>query len=143
MSNLRFALVLSVGLSTAAFAHQGVKDAKVKAWMHAMTEAGQASKTLGQMAKGSIPFDAETAQAVRTQLISIAGDIPALFETPASDPVSEALPSIWEGFDDFTVKSEAMSAAAEALDLSNADSLAAGMTALGRSCGGCHRSYRK
>ena len=143
MKLLPICLIASLSLAGVAAAHQGVKDAKVKAWMHSMSEAGQASKTLGNMAKGSASFDAAQAAAAKATLIEVAANIPVLFETEASDPVSEALPAIWENFDDFASKADAMKVAAEALDASSADGISAGIRALGRSCGGCHRTYRK
>lgn len=138
-------LILAAILAFAgiAAAHQGVKDAKVEAWMHSMSQAGQASKVLGAMAKGNASYDAQKAEGAKSILIDVASEIPALFESQAIDPVSEALPAIWEDFEDFTSKAEQMKIAADALDVSSAEAISAGIRSLGRSCGGCHRSYRK
>lgn len=143
MKLLPLCLIATLSLAGIAAAHQGVKDAKVKAWMHAMGEAGQASKVLGGMAKGSVGFDASKAAEAQATLIEVAANIPALFEQPAADPVSEALPAIWEDFADFSDKAEAMKIAAEGMDVSSAEVLGNSVRSLGRSCGGCHRSYRK
>lgn len=143
MKLLPICLIATLSLAGVAAAHQGVKDAKVKAWMHAMEQAGQASKVLGGMAKGSVSFDAKKAATAQATLIDVATNIPALFEVPAADPVSEALPAIWEDFDDFSQKANAMKAAAEAMDVRSADALGQSIRSLGRSCGGCHRTYRK
>ncbi|MFY0594908.1 MAG: cytochrome c [Cognatishimia sp.] len=143
MTRLAIITAFTFSLVGAALAHQGVKDAKVKAWMHAMMQAGQASKTLGNMAKGTAAFDADQAADAQAILIEVSAAIPTLFEVKSDDPVSEALPAIWEDYADFTGKAEAMKAASETLDVSSAETLTAGMRSLGRSCGGCHQSYRK
>lgn len=143
MKRLAIITVLSLSLAGAAFAHQGVKDPKVKAWMHAMMQAGQASKTLGNMAKGTTPFDAVQAAEAKSVLIDVSVAIPELYEVKSEDPVSEALPAIWEDYSDFTAQAEAMQTASENLDVASAATLQQGIRTLGRTCGGCHRSYRK
>lgn len=143
MKLLPICLIATLSLTGLAAAHQGVKDAKVKAWMHAMGQAGQASKVLGGMAKGSVSFDVEKASAAQATLVEVAANIPKLFETPANDPVSEALPAIWQNFDDFAQQANAMKTAAESMDVSSANALNQSIRSLGRSCGGCHRTYRK
>lgn len=143
MKLMPLCLIATLSIAGVAAAHQGVKDAKVKAWMHAMGEAGEASKVLGRMAKGGIAFDADRAATAQATLIDVATDIPTLFETQSQDPVSEALPSIWENFEDFSEKAQIMKQAALALNVSSLDALSKSMKPLGRSCGGCHRDYRK
>ena len=108
------ALTATVIAATAATAHEGVKDPAVMARMHAMSEIGDATKVLGQMAKGAAPFDATAAQSAADAIAREAARIPALFETRADDPKSEALPAIWERFEDFS---------ALALDLERAASV--------------------
>ncbi|SHG89253.1 c-type cytochrome [Cognatishimia maritima] len=143
MKGLVCCVVLSLSLGGVAIAHQGVMDSQVKAWMHAMGEAGKASKVLGSMTRGAADYDPEAAQEARELLITVAADIPALFEVPRHDPVSEALPTIWQDYSDFTEKAEAMRIAAEALDVSSPEGLQQGLRNLGRSCSGCHRDYRE
>lgn len=130
-------------IGSIALAHQGVKDPVVKARMHAMGTAGQATKVLGDMAKGSIAFDADKAAEAKALLIQVARDLPETFKENASDPVSEARPTIWDDFADFTIRAEIMETTATALDTSSAASIGAGMRALGGSCGGCHKAYRQ
>ena len=142
MKPIATALIIGLGLGTVALAHEGVKDPIVAARMDAMSATGQASKVLGDMARGRADFDATAAAAAKESLIAIAADLPALFEANATDPKSKAKPEIWENFDDFTDKAAAMQAAAEALDVSSQESVAAGMRAVGGSCGGCHKAYR-
>ncbi|MGH1463808.1 MAG: c-type cytochrome [Cognatishimia sp.] len=139
-----FPMVLATGLLMAgvALAHQGVKDPHIKARMHAMSMAGEASKTLGEMAKGKQAFDPQIAQQARRDLLQISTEIPALFEIEAMDLVTEATPDIWSNFAKFERQAGAMQKAVAALDTSSAQNIARGMRAVGRSCGGCHKSFR-
>ncbi len=143
MKTLSVALMGSLMIGSIALAHQGVKDPFVKARMHAMGTAGQATKVLGDMAKGSVDYDATQAAEAKAALIQIAQDLPALFQENASDPVSEARPAIWDDYADFSAKADVMAAAAVALDTSSAATIGAGLRALGGSCGGCHKAYRQ
>ena len=127
-----------------ALAHQGVQNPAVMARMNAMSAIADATKTLGDMAKGSVSFDAPRAQAAAQALAEKAADVPGLFEAREDDPKSEALPVIWETFEDFRQKTEEMEAAALALtNVADLGGLRAGMGALGQSCKGCHQGYRK
>ncbi|MDC0737558.1 cytochrome c [Cognatishimia sp. SS12] len=137
------AVLVITALTGAALAHSGVSDPHVKARMHAMGQAQQASKLLSNMARGRTTFDADAAAKAKAILIEVAAQTPALFTVNASDPVSEARASVWENFDDFTAKSQNMRDAAEALDVSDIARLGAGMRAVGQSCSSCHKSYRK
>lgn len=143
MKSVSIAIVATLFAGTVALAHQGVKDPLVQARMHSMKSAGQASKVLGGMVRGKTEFDAATAQLAKDSLIEIASALPSEFETPAQDPKSEALDVIWSQFDDFTAKADAMKTAAEALDVSSAQSIGAGIGALGGTCRACHKAYRR
>jgi len=143
MKTLFCVTALSIALAGATMAHQGVSNPNVKAWMHAMGHAGDASKTLGNMAKGKVPFDASIAKTAKAQLIDVSLSFPKLFEVNAADPVSEALPAIWEDYSDFIEKAEAMTAAAKALDVSSPTAIGQSLKTLGGTCRSCHKAYRK
>ncbi|WP_299922877.1 cytochrome c [uncultured Pelagimonas sp.] len=134
--------LLCLGLGTAALAHGGVKNQAVMERMTLMTDIKEAMAVLGNMAKGKTPHDAAQAEKARNALAKHAAQIPELFETPASDPKSEARPDIWLDWPDFMAKAGAMEEAAKALDPTNLEALRAGMGALGGSCSGCHKPYR-
>lgn len=136
-------LTASLMIASMALAHNGVQNAKVMARMQGMEQIGAASKTLGSMARGRVAYDADAAAAAKAALAQHAGEIAALFEENATDPKSEAVPAIWENFADFTDKADALRDAAEALDISSADSIGAGMGAIGGACRSCHRAYRQ
>ena len=97
---------------------------------------------LGGMAKGAVAFDADAAQIALQSIIEASAKAVTAFETNATDPKSEALPAIWENWDDFVAKSEDLDFALEAWDVSSLESLQAGMGYVGAACGACHKTYR-
>lgn len=136
-------LILPLSLvATVAFAHGGVTDPTVKARMSLMGEVKEAMGVIGGMAKGNKPFDATLAATAKEDLVRAAQQIPAAFEVPASDPKSEALPEIWSDWDGFAAKAVAMEAAVAAVDTSSLEGLRGGLAGVGKSCGGCHKTYR-
>ncbi len=128
-----------------ALAHSGVKNPAVMARMEAMSAVGDAMKVLGDMAKGKTAFDAAKAEDALKALQIEAEAIPALFEAREDDPKSEALPSIWEDYEDFSAQAQAMGAAAAAArgQLSTQDDVGLALQGLGQTCKGCHKTYRK
>lgn len=136
-------LTSSLMIASMALAHNGVKNPAVMARMQGMEQIGAASKVLGNMARGRVAFDAEAAALAKAALAQHAAEIPALFEAQEDDPKSEALPAIWSDFADFTAKAEALRDAAEAMDITSAETIAAGMGAVGGACRSCHKAYRE
>lgn len=135
-------IALISGLATAVYAHDGVKNATVKERMKLMKQVNDATGTIGDMAKAATPFDPTRAAEARAALIATAAQVPDAFEAPETDPKSEALPVIWEDWDDFVAKSRAMGTAAEKLDTGSLDDLRAGLGPIGKSCSNCHERYR-
>ncbi len=112
--------------------------------MDAMSAVGDATKTIGQMAKGETPFDVAKLHAAAADIAARAAEVPALFKDPADDPKSEALPTIWERFGDFTKDAEAMEAAAEAITaVTTPDALGPALRTLGATCQSCHEDFRE
>ena len=137
--SLVIALVLVAGV---AVAKEGVQDPVVKARMELMDINGANAKILGEMAGGKMAFDAAKAEAAKAALIEVAKNAPTAFEANATDPVSEAKPDIWTNWADFVTKADALKTAAEKLDASSVEGLAAGMGAVGGACKNCHSTYR-
>lgn len=133
-----------IALGTAALAHGGVKDKDVMARMMVMETIGNQMKLLSGMAKGEVAFDADSANGALVEVAAHAAQIPAMFETPATDPKSEALPVIWEEFDAFTEKAKATEAAAEQLagTISAQGDVGAALGQIGVTCKACHDDYR-
>ena len=97
---------------------------------------------LADLAGGKVAFDADAASQAKEALVVDSGKIAEAFKDPATDPVSEAKPEIWTSWDDFVAKAGALNAAAMAIDVSSAETIGAGMGAIGGACKDCHTSYR-
>ncbi|WP_407494413.1 c-type cytochrome [Pseudooceanicola sp. MF1-13] len=137
--HLAFALAI---IGTGAIAHANVKDPQVKARMQLMEQIKDATGVLGNMAKQPSTYNQATAAAAKADLIAASTKVTAAFQTPATDPASEASPKIWENWADFTAKANGLTSAAQALDASSAQGVAAGMAGIGGACGACHKPYR-
>ena len=133
---------LALMLSGSALAHSGVKNEAVKTRMALMGEIKEATAVLGDMAAGKRAFDAARAAAARARLIESAGRIGAAFKAPARDPKSESRPEIWSDWPMFRAKAKATRVAAEAMAIGSIGGIRAGMGALGKSCGDCHKLFR-
>lgn len=136
---------LLVALGTAALAHSGVKDKDVMARMEVMKAIGAQTKVIGTMAKGQAAFDAAAANAALRQIAAHSAQIPALFESQASDPKSEALPAIWEDWADFTALAEDSVTVAEGLagSITSEADLRPALGQVGATCKACHSKYRQ
>jgi cytochrome c556 len=121
---------------------EGAVDPDVKARQDLMAASGAALKTLGGMASAKIAFDATAAEAAKQVLIANAAGTLVTFKNQASDPASRASATIWTAWDDFSVKAGDMGKAAEALDTTSAESVAAGLGAIGGTCKACHTAYK-
>lgn len=137
--------VMLVALGTAAFAHSGVKDKDVMARMELMKAIGAQTKVIGTMAKGQASFDAAAANAAIGQIAAHSAKIPALFESQATDPKSEALPAIWEDWANFVALAEDATTVAERLagSISSEADLGPALGQLGATCKACHSKYRQ
>ncbi|MEO0830818.1 MAG: cytochrome c [Pseudomonadota bacterium] len=140
-------LVIGVLLAgaTSLFAHAGVKNSAVKARMDAMSAIGRSMKVIGEMAKGATVFDAGAARAAAEEIARQSAATPDLFRAPETDPMTEALPAIWDTFDEFTRMAVDMertaTEVAEAIVVPEDARVAA--AALGETCKACHARYRK
>ncbi len=143
----RTSLILVVALLTAttALAHQGVQNRAVLARMNGMSAIAENIKVLGDMAKRKAAFDVEAARVALQRMADHAGEAPALFEAREDDPKSEALPAIWDDFDDFTAKAMELEQIASdaAASLSSAEDLPPLLQKLGANCKSCHSIYRE
>jgi cytochrome c556 len=135
--SLALSAALIGGLATSAIA----ADPSVEARQALMKSFGGAAKTLGGMAGGGA-YDAAAAEAAKAALIAGAAEIAAKFEMNVEDPESEAKPEVWTNWEDFLVKAKALGDAAVALDVASAESIGAGMGAIGGACKDCHTTYR-
>ncbi len=129
-------------LATLSFAHANVTSEAVKARMTLMTDLKAPLALISRMARGSLDFDAEEAAEAKLVLLALAQDVPEKFTENVTETASGAAPEIWTNWDDFLVKSDAFTAAVQAIDTSSPDGLGTGLAAIGASCKSCHRIYR-
>lgn len=103
------------------------------------------ARLLTGMARGQVPFDAATAQAVFQRIEQNARQIPALFPAGSQQGKTNALPVIWERKADFDVRATKLEQDAKAAQAGITDqaSLQAALQRVGQNCGGCHETYRK
>lgn len=133
-----------LALTGFAFAHQGVTNPTVMARMDLMSSVAKDMKVIGEMVKGTVPYDADAAKQSAGNLIRHAEATPKAFEAEEQDPKSEALDVIWTDWDGFTKASVKMKTEAEAV-LAAADDqseLSKAFIGLGQSCKACHKTYR-
>ncbi|WP_421701463.1 c-type cytochrome [Aliiroseovarius sp.] len=131
--------VLAAGM---ALAHDGVQNPAVMARMEAMKQIGGGMKVLAGMLKGEMTYDTAEAQAALDKIEEAVGRVPALFEAPESDPKSTALPVIWENWEDFESKIDALAKASMG-EITDEDSLKMAVSTLGGTCKDCHGDYRQ
>jgi cytochrome c556 len=137
--------VFAIGAILAAGAAyaQDPTDPNAIARSELMKMVGMNTGILGNMAGGKEPFDAAKAEGAKAALIEASAKIEATFmEQGGADPVSESKPEIWANWDDFLVKAKALGDAAGAVDVASAETIGAGMGAIGGTCKDCHTSYR-
>lgn len=110
-----------------------------------MKKVGGAAGTLGAIAKGTKPYDADAVKAALTTIAETAKAFPDQFgpNSDKSDP--EVNPKLWDNIDDFKAKAAKLSSDAEmALNALPADQAGVGaaLKTLGGNCGACHQAYR-
>jgi cytochrome c556 len=143
---MKLAKALMVGavlIAGVAYAEGERTDPNALARSDLMKIIGKKTGILGDMAGGKAAYDAAAAEGAKAALIEAAGKVEATFKDQGgADPASEAKPEIWASWDDFLVKAKAMGDAAAAMDVASAETIGAGMGALGGACKDCHTTYR-
>lgn len=108
-----------------------------------------AAKLGGQMVKGVVPFDAAKASEAMNEISGVPDKYVTLF--PAGTEVgaiadSEALPAIWENFDEFkalATKLKDASAKAAGAAGQDGETFAAAFGDMTKVCKDCHESFRE
>jgi cytochrome c556 len=136
-------------LGIAGVAYAQMAPAQIMARQEAMKGQGAAAGALTKMVRGETPWDKQAAVTALTTINSTAKKIPALFKESVMAPAgvkNDALPAIWTNKADFDAKAKALEeASGKVLVLAQAGNEAefkAQMPTVGRSCGGCHETYR-
>jgi len=151
------ALAVSMLAPSTVFAggHEAAEEASAapdiyKQRSDAMKVLGGNIKTLSDMLFGQTEYDAAKALEASQAMNAVASsDVAALFPEGTSEPPSEALPIIWEEWDEFEallVEFAASTAALEAAAADGTDTKAAvqgAFGAVGGNCQACHKKFRK
>ena len=99
------------------------------------------------MAQGEIPVDAAAFTKHASDVATLAGMITEGFIPNSAVEGSAALPEVWTNMADFQAKAMDLQTAAQSLATAaqqNGFEAAKGMVqAVGQTCGGCHRPYRR
>ncbi|MDP3198140.1 cytochrome c [Tabrizicola sp.] len=143
MKFVKAAVIGALLTAGAAFAEGDRTDPNAIARSALMKVIGKNTGILGDMAGGKAPHDAAAAEGAKAALIEAAAKIEETFkEQGAADPASEAKPEIWANWDEFLADAKALGDAAGAMDVASAETIGAGMGALGGACKDCHTDFR-
>ena len=138
--SLRLTLALALAFAGGiALAKEEAKDPAVHARIALMQSLKDDMASLSDMAEGKAPFDEAQAEAAIAALRGTADKVETAFHAHADDPVSNALPDIWNNPGEFRQKTSRLVKAANDLD---AGDLADTLPALGAACKDCHGRFK-
>ena len=145
MKITKLLILIFVTVSSIAFAHSGVKDKNVKERMMVMKAMADNTKIIGQMLKGKTSFDENEAKLALERLSSLSLKTPKVFEVNATDPKSEAKPTIWDEFDEFTKLAKDLAETTEVLagSVGTINDLRPALKRVSSGCKACHSKYRE
>ncbi len=145
MKSFKLIILISLTISSVAFAHSGVKDKNVKERMMVMKEMAGNTKIIGQMLKGKTAFDSNQVKLALERLSALSLETPKVFTINATDPKSEATPNIWDEFDEFTKLSKDLAETSIVLanSVENPEDLRPALKRISSGCKACHSRYRE
>ncbi|MEM8752259.1 MAG: cytochrome c [Pseudomonadota bacterium] len=138
------AALTAAAAAGAAFAHSGATGV-VKERMDGMKTMSDATKALGAIKAGAIPFEPRTIRRAAGMLSAEGAAARDLFPEGSMAHPSEALPAIWTDRAGFDAILEDLVAAAAKMEAA-ADDEAAAMAAaeeVAATCKACHEKYRE
>ncbi len=142
------AIVAMTGLAAGGVSAQEI-PAEVKARQGQFQIMAINVGILGEMAKGSVPYDAAVAGAAAQSLVGVSMIDPGPLFPAGTDNATlqgtRALPSIWENLPDVIAKWQAFGDAAAAMQTAAATGpaeIGAALGTLAGTCKSCHSSYR-
>jgi cytochrome c556 len=142
-------LIMSSGVLVAANinAHSGATGV-VKQRMDVMSDMADAMKAMASVVKGKQEFNREIFIQGGELIAGHSNMLPELFPEGSIQGSSEALPAIWQQWDDFVSLNDGAKANAEkmvkmAQEGSELRPLTKQFIKLGGSCKACHKDYRK
>tara|TARA_B100000609_G_scaffold119672_1_gene95321 strand:+ start:908 stop:1276 length:369 start_codon:yes stop_codon:yes gene_type:complete len=122
-----------------------VKNKNVKERMMVMKEMAGNTKIIGQMLKGKTSFDSNQVKLALERLSALSLETPKVFTINATDPKSEAMPNIWDEFDEFTKLSKDLAETSIVLanSVENPEDLRPALKRISSGCKACHSRYRE
>ena len=110
-----------------------------------MKENGAQSRIAREMIDGKQPFELAKAHKVLATFAETHEKAKMLWPDTSKAGDTASLPAVWENKADFDAKLTKFSADAKAADakVKDLDSFKAAIGDVGKSCGGCHNTYRK
>ena len=143
---LGVAALSTIGLT----ANAGDFDKTIKARKAYMQVVGFQMGHLGAMAKGKAPYDAKAAKAYANNMLALAKmDTRSLWpkgsDNVANPGMTRAKLKAWSTYPKIKEANDAWAAASMELAAAASgglDSLKGAMGAVGKSCGGCHKTFR-
>lgn len=142
----RLTAALAAGIITAIAATAVTAQADViKERQALLKQFGDATKPIGGMLRGSVPFDLAQVQAALDLYVKDAKVLPTLFPAGSGTGDTEALPAIWTNKADFDARFVKLGtdAAAARAAITDEASFKASFPGVVRNCGGCHDTYRQ
>jgi cytochrome c556 len=145
-SPTRLALTLTIALAATPAALAADDVAYVEYRQKVMKGIGADMGAISDILKNGLPFTA--AIAIHADKLGDASAlIPAAFEKKVTEGLTDAKPAIWEKPDEWKDAIAALEEAAddleEAADDGDPAAVKAAFKGLGKSCGGCHDTFRK
>ncbi|MEM7043411.1 MAG: cytochrome c [Pseudomonadota bacterium] len=120
----------------------------VKERMDVMKGMAEAMKVMGAMVKGEAPFEPAVIADKAGYLAEHANRIPEMTPEGSNDHPSEALPAIWQSWDDYVADADELAIeGAKLVEIATNGADEAAMKAqylkVGKTCGTCHDRFRK
>lgn len=138
---------LAAGAYLFTAAGPGAAEDPIEARQQAMKDNGKAAKQLGAIFKGEAEFDGDVVRRNAEIIAAKIADAKKLFPEGSTSDDSRAKPEIWEKWDEFAAAADEAITAAEAVAAvganDDADGFKPAFASLGKSCGGCHKPFRK
>jgi len=138
-------LIACMAMVTMVLAHEGATGI-VKERMDSMKSMGDASKGIVDMLKGKTAYSSGALVEYATTINQHSKNIPDHYPSGSLQDVSEALPVIWERWDEFEQLAKQLESSSAALidTAQNKDRKAvrAQFAKVAKSCKGCHEDYR-
>lgn len=143
---IAMALLVTAVLSSLALAHTGATGV-VKERMDMMSDVAKSMKIIGQMIKGEVDYNTTDVQSAALEIEKHAQSFPKLFPEGSTEKPSEALPTVWENWEEFIqllseMETQSSKLAELAPSTKTANEIKAQFSLVGKTCGTCHEKFR-